>query len=65
MGFARRRRRLDSCFFIVIGVWLLAFVGAATRGAAVATTQSGTFVRKVLVPALPESPFELRSFPVR
>jgi hypothetical protein len=41
---------------------LLALVGAATRGAAIATAQSGTFVRKVLAPELPESPFELRFF---
>ena len=34
----------------------------ATRGAAIATAQSGTFVPEVLAPALPESPFELRFF---
>jgi hypothetical protein len=62
MGFARRRRRFSSWLFIVTGIWLLALVGAATRGAAIATAQSGTFVRKVLAPALPESPFELRFF---
>ena len=62
MGFARRQRRFSAWFFIFTGVWLLALVGAATRGAVVATAQSGTFVRKVLAPALPESPFELRFF---
>jgi hypothetical protein len=62
MGFARRQRRFSSWFFIFTGVWLLALVGAATRAAVVATAQSGMFVRKVLAPALPESPFELRFF---
>ena len=61
MGFELLHRRFRSWFFIVIGVWLLALV-AATRGAAIATAQSATFVRKVLTPALPESPFELRFF---
>jgi hypothetical protein len=63
MGFALRRRRFSSWLFIFIGIWLLALVGAAGRGAATATAlQSGTFVRKVLAPALPESPFDLRFF---
>src|SRR5215210_174492 len=59
-----RRRAFNSWFFSVIGVWLLALVGAAVRGAATATAlQSGpTFARKVLAPALPESPFDLRFF---
>jgi hypothetical protein len=62
MRFARRHRRFSSWFFIFTGVSFLALVGAATRGAAIATAQPGTFVRKVLAPALPESPFELRFF---
>jgi hypothetical protein len=62
MGFARRRR-FRSWLFIFTGVWLVALVGAATRGVAIATAQSETFARMVLAPALPESPFELRFFP--
>ena len=62
MGLAVRGRRFSSWFFIFTGVWLLALVGAATRGAAIATAQSETFVRKVIAPALPESPFDLRFF---
>jgi DNA-binding beta-propeller fold protein YncE len=57
------RRGSSRWLVIVLASWLLALVGAATRGAATATAlQSGTFVRKVLVPALPESPFALRFF---
>ena len=62
MWFALRRRRFSSWFFIFTGVWLLALVAGTTRGAAIVTAQSATFVRKVLAPALPESPFELRFF---
>jgi hypothetical protein len=64
MRFTQRRRGVDSWFFSVVGVWLLVLVGAAVRGAATATAlQSGpTFVPKVLAPALPESPFDLRFF---
>ncbi len=62
MEFALPRRRFSSWFVVFSGVWLLALVGAATRGAAIATAQSGTFARKVLAPALPESPFDLRFF---
>jgi hypothetical protein len=63
MGFALPRRGFSSWLFIFIGAWLLALIGAAARGAVTATAlQSGTFVRKVLAPALPESPFGLRFF---
>ena len=62
MGFALPRRRFSSYFFILTGVWIVALAAAVTRGAAIATAQSGTFVRKVLAPALPESPFDLRFF---
>jgi len=43
MRFAGRRRRFSSWFGIVVGVRLLALVGAAARGAAIATVQSNTF----------------------
>ena len=59
-----RRRGFSSWMFILSVVWFLALVGAATRGAVIATAQSATFVREVLAPALPESPFDLRFFPV-
>jgi hypothetical protein len=62
MGFTGRCGVFNSWFSVVAGVWLLALYVTATRGAAVATAQSGTFARKVLAPALPESPFELRFF---
>jgi hypothetical protein len=50
MGFTVRRGAFNSWFFVVAGVWLLALVGTASRGAAIATAQSATFVRKVLAP---------------
>jgi len=40
MRFAGRRRRFSSWFGIVVGVRLVALVGAAARGAAIATVQS-------------------------
>jgi DNA-binding beta-propeller fold protein YncE len=64
MRFMLRRRGFSSWLFIFVAAWLLTLVGAAARGAATATAlQSGTFVRKVLTPALPEAPFGLRFFP--
>jgi hypothetical protein len=62
MGVAQRRPPFSSWFVLFVGVWVLALVGAATRGAAIAKAQAATFVRKVLAPALPESPFDLRFF---
>ena len=63
MEFALRRRRFRSWLLIFNGIWLLALIGAAGRGPATATAlQSGTFVGKVLGPALPESPLDLRFF---
>jgi hypothetical protein len=62
MRVARHRRNFNSWIFVSITVWLVALVAAAVRSTATATAQSSTFVRKVLAPALPESPFPLRFF---
>ena len=65
MWISLRRRRFTSWSVLFIGIWSLALLGAAVRGAATpaAALQSETFVPKVLAPALPEAPFELRFFP--
>ena len=64
MTFVLRPRGFGSWFNVILGVWTLALVGAVSRvGATASTMQSESFVRKVLTPALPESPFGLRFFP--
>jgi hypothetical protein len=51
------RRDFGSWVGLVVGVWILALVGAASRVGAIASTmQSQTFVREVLAPALPDRP---------
>jgi DNA-binding beta-propeller fold protein YncE len=58
--------RLDrnSCFGFAVSIWVLALAGAVIRVGAITTlTQSASFERKVLKPALPEAPFGLRFFP--
>ena len=64
MRLALCRSRFSSWVGLVVGVWILALVGAASRVGAIASAmQAETFVPKVLSPALPESPFGLRFFP--
>jgi DNA-binding beta-propeller fold protein YncE len=64
MRSALSRRGFSLWFGLVVGVLILALAGAVSRVGATATAvQAETFVRIVLAPALPESPFGLRFFP--